>query len=554
MSRKSKLTVDRRDFLALGASGLGALALHSSPLSVATALAATDNTRKALPNFYAAPVAPPDMPGDANGLEPAYVNFPKNLVKLVNEPPGKGGDVNCLVLWNSAVPTPLERNSAWQQLNKELNANIKPNLVPQSDYGAKWGTVMAGGDLPDLMYVSPVPQIPNIAAFMSAACVDLTEYLAGDAVKAYPALANIPTDSWRSAVIGGKLWGVPIPRSKTGWQMFAQTSLIEKLGLGGKWPTNADDFKAFCKALTNPAAGRWAIGMTNDNTSGPYSMYYFSCIFGAPNNWRLMPNGSLVKNIETDEYKAALAYVRDLVQLGYVSPDIKSNADSSNDFYADKIVMRSNVWAYYIVGLITRGFTMKKTYRTVPPFGHDGSPGTNLLGPGNIGYVTMKKGSPARVKEVLGVINYLSSPIGSTEHLVAKYGVKGADWNYNDRGIPTYTDQGIANIVSGPNVGPWGFAGSPAPFLFSPEVPDFGRFASEEEKKLLAVGVADPTLGYYSAADAKNGAQLERLIFDAVSGIAAGRKPMSDLDLLVKDWRSRGGDTIRGEYEKAIAA
>ena len=27
-------------------------------------------------------------------------------------------------------------------------------------------------------------------------------------------------------------------------------------------------------------------------------------------------------------------------QLGYVSPDMKSNADSSNDFYADKIVMR----------------------------------------------------------------------------------------------------------------------------------------------------------------------------------------------------------------------
>ena len=37
-------------------------------------------------------------------------------------------------------------------------------------------------------------------------------------------------------------------------------------------------------------------------------------------------NGSLVKNIETGEYKAALAYLRELVELGYVSPDVKSSS------------------------------------------------------------------------------------------------------------------------------------------------------------------------------------------------------------------------------------
>jgi putative aldouronate transport system substrate-binding protein len=551
MSRKKdRPAVNRRELLALGASGLGAMALNGLPLSATRALAAG---KSPLPNFYAAPVAPPDLPGDANGLEPAYTNFPKTFVSLVKEPPGKGSDVTSMVLWNSAVPTPPEKNSAWQQLNKEMNVNLKLNLVPQADYGAKWGTVMAGGDLPDLMYVSPVPQIPNVEAFTRSACADLTEYLAGDAVKAYPALANIPTGCWLSAVMGGTLRGVPIPRSRTGWQMFAQTSLIEKLGMGGQWPKNADEFKAFCKALTNPSQGRWAIGMTNDSTSGPYAMYWFSNVFGAPQNWRLNKDGTLVKNIETEEYKAALAYCRELVELGYVSPDVKSNADMSNDFYADRVVMRSNVWAYYIVGLITRGFTMKKTYRTVPPFGAKGGPGINALGPGNIGYAVLKKGSPERIKELLGVVNYLSSPIGSTEHLIAKYGVKGADWNYNDKGVPLYTEQGIQNIVSGPNVGPWGFAGSPAPFLFSPEVPEFGQFAHAEEKKFLEVGVPDPVLGHYSATDAKSGAALERLIFDGVAGIAAGRKPMSELDVLVKDWKARGGDQIRDEYQKAIA-
>ena len=36
------------------------------------------------------------------------------------------------------------------------------------------------------------------------------------------------------------------------------------------------------------------------------------------------------------------------------------------------------------------------------------------------------------------------------------------------------------------------------------------------------------------------GARLGQLIFDRVSDIAAGRKPVSDLDQLVKDWKVAG--------------
>ena len=448
----------------------------------------------------------------------------------------------------------MPQNTGWQQFQKKVNATVKMNYVPQADYAAKWGTVTAGGDLPDLLYISLVPVLPNIAAFVNSACTDLSEYLAGDAVKAYPGLANIPSACWSQAIIDGKLWGVPISRERTGWPMYVQLSLLEKLGMAGKWPTSADDFKAFCKALNSPNTGQWAMGVTNDATSGPYSMNWFQGMFRAPNKWRLNANGSLIKDIETEEYKAALVYNRELVQLGYVSPDVKSNADLSNDLLAGKIVMRSNPWAGYKSAYVERAKAVNKSFRTVPPFGHDGGPGTALLGPGNFGWVTMKKSSPDRVREVLGIMNYLASPIGSEEFLVTKFGMEGIDWIYDERGAPKYTQAGLNNMPAGPNVGPWGYVSTPAPYLFSSEVPEFAKFASAEEKKVLAVGVTDPTLGYSSATDARTGAQLERLIFDAVSGIAAGRKPMSDLDQLIKDWKAQGGDRIRAEYEKAIAS
>src|SRR6185437_7863848 len=134
------------------------------------------------------------------------------------------------------------------------------------------------------------------------------------------------------------------------------------------------------------------------------------------------------------------------------------------------------------------------------------------------------------------------------EYLATRFGVESIDWNYDGKGTPTYTKTGLADMPGGPDVGPWGFVASPAPFLYSAVDPQFGQFASAEEKKMLDVGTADPTLGYYSPTDAKTGTQLEQLIFDRVSDIAAGRKPVSDLDQLVKDWKARGGDKIRSEY------
>jgi hypothetical protein len=40
----------------------------------------------------------------------------------------------------------------------------------------------------------------------------------------------------------------------------------------------------------------------------------------------------------------------------------------------------------------------------------------------------------------------------------------------------------------------------------------------------------------------------------AIQEIVAGRRPMSDYDGLVKDWRAGGGDQMRAEYEQAYAA
>ncbi|HEX8969089.1 MAG TPA: extracellular solute-binding protein, partial [Chloroflexota bacterium] len=484
------------------------------------------------------------------GVENGYVTFPKQLSKSVAQTPATGGDVTGMVLVaNPSLPAPVERNQAWQQLNKALGAELKVNMVPQADYAAKWGTVTSGSDLPDIMYVSIVPVLPNVQAFQKSACADLTPFLAGDAVKEFPNLANIQPAAWRIAISEGAIYGVPIPRSVAGWPMYVQQNLLDQVGATP--PKTADDFKALCKELTRPEAGKWAFGVTNDTTTGPYSMLWFQGVFRAPNNWRLDSAGKLTKDIETDEYRAALGYLRDLVAAGYVSPDVKANGDLHNDFMSGKIAMRTNAWNAYSGLYVELAPKFNINIRTIPPFAYDGGTPTNLLGPGNFGYAILKKASSDRVKEVLRVMDYLAAPFGSEEYMVSKFGVKDFDYQFNDKGSPVFTEQGQADMPNSPNL-PWGYLATAPTVIFSVNQPDFGQWGHAEQEKLIDAGVADPVYGQYSQTQASKGVTLERLIFDRVSGIAAGRAPLSDLDQLVKDWRAQGGDAVRDELQQAL--
>jgi hypothetical protein len=52
--------------------------------------------------------------------------------------------------------------------------------------------------------------------------------------------------------------------------------------------------------------------------------------------------------------------------------------------------------------------------------------------------------------------------------------------------------------------------------------------------------IADPSVGLYSATDASKGAVLNQKVVDGLAEMVRGHSPLSDLDQLLKDWRSSG--------------
>jgi putative aldouronate transport system substrate-binding protein len=511
-----------------------------------------------LPTYVPFQGPKPDLPGNEQGLDPAFFKFPTDLVQTVTTPPGDGSTVNALVYLTLAPPPPMEQNAAWQAVNKALNVTLQMDQISAADYPAKVNTVIAGNDLPDFIY-NPTVNVPwgviaGLPQFIQAKCQDLTQYLSGDAIKDYPNLGHYNSYTWRSGVINNKLYAIPIQRPPIGTVMMYRQDLLEAAGIQmDKAPKNADDFKRILQAVTKPDQNQWGIaaGQTSYFSLTPNSAY--SAIFRVPNNWKMDASGKLIKDIETDEFKAAVGFSRDLWQAGLWHPNTPQYGGAFNDdFMAGRFVFAPGVWGQFVQlwDIEAVRLPAAKLY-PMHPFAADGGKPYYQAGSGQFGVAYMKQqSSPDRIKMLLRVANFFAAPFGSTEWLLNYFGVKDTDFKFNPDGAPVLTDQGRTELTA-----VWRYISSPAYALFSANrSQDFAQRTHEVEQAMIDVMDIDPTLGLYSATAAAQGQLASDAFYSGVSDIIQGRRPIGDLDSLVSDWKSKVGDKMRGEFQDAIAA
>jgi putative aldouronate transport system substrate-binding protein len=278
-------------------------------------------------------------------------------------------------------------------------------------------------------------------------------------------------------------------------------------------------------------------------------------IFHVPNNWRLDASGKLVKDVETDEFKAYVGWARDLWAAGVWHPNSPQYGGAFNDdFMAGRFAVAPGVWGQYvqlwdILALPSRN-PNGKIY-PMHPFAHDGGKPTYHAGSGQFGVTYIKQqSSPERLKMLLRVANFFAAPFGSQEWLLNYFGLKDTDFTYNPDGAPVLTEQGRAELTA-----VWRYVSSPAYALFSANrSQEFAQVSYAAEQAMIAAMEVDPTLGLYSATAAAQGPLAQDSLLSGVSDIVQGRRPVADLDGLVADWRQKAGDKMRAEFQDAIAA
>ncbi|HEV7663359.1 MAG TPA: extracellular solute-binding protein [Chloroflexota bacterium] len=565
--------VNRRQFI--GRSGLlvGALLLSEActPAAPAATSVSTSGAVAAKPGgsvfpaYVPFPNKPkPDYPSSGDPYLDGYDNFPKNPVKAITGNVGQNSTVTAMTIGLFPPPTPYENNPAWQAINKELNVDFKMNIVAPGDYIPKLATVMAGGDMPDLLFFyynlqTAITAVAGVPQFLEAQGADLTPYLSGDAAKDYPSLASIPTRAWKNSgsVYNSKIIMIPKPLYSEGFVFLKNVNQWDG-DLGKDYvPKNADDFKRVMLALTRPAEGRYATAAAGASSNADaFGLGWYSQLFGAPNQWRLSADGKLTRSFETPEYKETVAFVRDLYASGVYHPNtlqMSSGPNGRSDYAAGK-------WTIWLDGFATawsdpwrraRASSNPFEVHMIPLFAaHDGGKPVHHLNAAHLGATAIKKGSPERVKELLRVLNYLAAPFGSKEDLLLSYGVEGPDYALDDKGNPVLTERGNPDA----NYLPFKYVAQRPSVLYLPDIPDFTRVLSDAEKQLIPIGIADPTVGFVSPTGVRQGVVVNQTFQDGMRDIVVNRRPMSDFDQLVTDWRSGGGETMRKEFQDAIGA
>lgn len=541
-------TPSRRSFLAV--TGVGALALFAggalSGCGQRTAGVASNASDALLPTTVPLKASAPDIAGTAQGVPSAFYKYPKPF-RSVETAPLKGGKVTAITNLFGTAPNDRDKNPAWQAIEARLGGHVEITSVSSDDYATKFNTVVAGGDLPDLM-LNDGAAVPNIVEFLEAKCADLTPLIGGDKVKDYPNLAAIPQVFWKQTVQAGKIYSLPIPRNLTGGSGFVNETLLKNVGLDSTSEIkDKDDFYRVAKELTNPSKNQWALGSTK------FGLTMLHHMFRTPNQWK-NDGGKLTRYFETEEYLAAIEFAARLYKDGLYVPGSEGWTKSQmvNSFISGKVAMIYDGLPAYIgpTGYGRSVPAANPANRAVPfiPVGHDGGKAQTWLDNVVFGTVMLKKADEAKLKEVLGVANFLAAPFGSEEYLMLNYGAEGADYTLDANGNPAATERALLDTAV-----PWKYLAAPQQVVYDPSNKDIVDVMHKAYSTLIPLGVENPTDNLFSPTNAAKGSKLGQPVSDAATALIAGRGTAAQLKDAIAAWRKNGGDTIRGEYESALS-
>lgn len=543
----SQQGLSRRNFLsAAGGVALAAGALAGCGGGGSSSGTSTSSGNAVLPQYVPRklPVTP-TYP--AHGIVPAgYTTVPPEY-NAYHGVPGSGGTVTLFSPLYGTPITPEGSNPWWKAINKAMGVDLHLQQVPDSAYLTKQQAAIASGNLPDVMTF--ITQLPNFADLMEHDFADLTPMLSGKGIRKYPNLAGLPTYAWKNSMLDGRIMGVPLPLPVANTAFFYRSDILAKSST--PHPSNADEFMAMAKDVTNSRAGVWAIGSRGQGTPNTYMHPFFAMMWGVPNNWKVDKSGKFTSWIESPQWLDTLSYMQKLYKAGVYNPGSLTTDDSKNLFSTGKIVIyQDGIQAAQGSGglmSVIKRTDPKGTMDIMAPPGHDGGTGTYWNTPGLLGqFSAIRKGSKDHTEEMLRLMDFCAAPTFSTQSNLLSYGVKGVDYKIvNGRPVAT----AAAENKGGAN----GFMALPPLVYVSVGTENVVEMQYKFSEVTAKIGVDDPSLGLYSATNARVGENLtNNVVNPAIQAIVRGES-VSSWSGILSQWKSQGGTMIRSELEKAYA-
>ncbi|MFF5401988.1 hypothetical protein ACFY8K_08815 [Streptomyces misionensis] len=544
------LNMSRRSVLR--AAGAGATALAVGP-----ALAACDSggpvsvsnegTKQAAWPAHVPAETHYDLPALPGNGAPAVLDYPSLPLRAsVRGKPGDGTTVTCMALSYGAAVRLDPSNRLVKAIGDAMGVTLKPRFVIDTgtSYTTALATMMAGGEQPDILMI-PATGAPHISEFIRSRCADLSAYLSGDAIREYPNLAALPTRGWQlTGRIGGGVYGVPTYRYNAPQvALFADRDKLEKAGIWGKG-VSVEDFTDGLSRLS--AGGHYGMG---SSSAAAFGWTYHAGAAGAPNWWG-ESGGTFRFTADTPEFEQAVANMRRFHSRRVYNPDALTlgAGDAQPRFVNGTWVTWPNGTggAAQILSQ-ARDFTADLAY----PYGDaPNTPGGDSV----FGFTVVKKSSPARIRTLLRVLDFLAAPFGTKEFELVQYGVEGVHFTRDKGGAPA-NPTALGRQENSTNL-PFKYLNSAPQPLFLPGLAGLTRRLYDSQKTLLPICRPDASAAYrfssptFSAKWAGVSPALNSAVTDAVSGKTK-----------VSEWRStvarikqqNGLDQMAEEFAKAKA-
>lgn len=463
--------------------------------------------------------------------------------------------LNIMAPFFSATP-PEEDDPIDLALSEIAGLDLSVQWVPNSDYGSKTNTVLAGDDIPDVMVIQGKDQ-----AFVQTAEAggfwDLTEHLAsGD----YPNLVTENPEVQEASSVNGKVYGVYRARDVIRHSVIIRADWLDNLGLD--LPETTDDLYEIARAFTEDDPD----GNGQDDTYGMINIAWAGLGNGSPYDaievWHGAGNlwtdqgGELVPSFTTDAWLEALEYERDLVDNGYVNPDY-ATMDGAN--WNEPFL---NGEGGIIIDVQSRAAQLVGLFKDQDPEGFDQYVGLagQLEGPhgtfamptaGYAGFLAVPRSSVQTEEQLDQVLTALNELNSTEAQNLMNHGIEGDNYTVEDGGaVFDPAKQDFTDLVTGAwaqlGMNLAGYTAHPIKQAteYEQEFYDY-RLALQAED--LENAVFNPAAAFVSPTYTTKGAQLDNIILDARIQYIDGQIDEAGLQAAIEQWHSSGGSDVAQE-------
>lgn len=544
-------TMNRRTILGAAAGSLAATALSGCSGGAGEPVGGSTAGQAGWPTYVAPPVVGGARTSTVAGVPPMYTTPLKEFFASVAEPPGDGSEVTTFqILWGT--PPQDEANNLWlQELNKRLNMTYKASLGPSSSYADQFATMLASGDLPELIFVQDsTPQ--GLQAITDGALLDLSELLAGDNVLEWPNLANIRTETWQVSSKDGRIYGIPNENAILSRFPAVRSDALAAVGasdLGSSPEEFLERFVAMGELKKLHDKEFYALAGLGDLTT------VVEWMFGIGPEWQLDETGKLRSKFQHPRYPEVVAYLRQFWDKGAVYPDPTGQLPPDM-FIGGQVGFTMDAYnGFFLVPLLRQlrnNTPGADADFFVPPTASD----AELTVVRDEGYwsivgISSQVTDPQRQKLLLRLLNWFRSPFGSQEYSFINDGIEGVHYTKAADGTLTrLNDEAAENDRQALC---WlGVSPVNGNYLIPADLTDKADNFYSSVETLAAAAVPSPIAGLYSEAASRSSGKRWDVRNDYLNGMYYGRRPTTDYPAFLEAWLAAGGTEALADFQAQL--